>query len=315
MRDALVRREPVGQLRDRREPSSGRGRRSARNRLGCAPGRAAARLAFRGPRDREVAPRPGDARRTAAAAPRRAARRRRTPGGSAAIPSSSAGSATASHSSPLARWYVSRLTPSAEPARSAARRRSSSAEIRRRRRSPDVRATAGSRMSSSVSSAAVRSRASSPARPVDRVVVVPEPLGPQRADRRRERRARSRRSRRAATRSIAPRTSAPVEEPHAADLVRDAGPRQLGLDRGELGVHPDEHRDLGRRRSASRSARGSSSTRAASSAASVPWRSDRRLRAVGPRRRRAASSRPVDGEQPVGELEHLRASSGSSRRA
>ncbi len=36
----------------------------------------------------------------------------------------------------------------------------------------------------------------------------------------------------------------PVEEPDAADLVREPGPGQPGLDRRQLGVHPQQHGDL-----------------------------------------------------------------------
>ena len=39
----------------------------------------------------------------------------------------------------------------------------------------------------------------------------------------------------------------PVEEPDAAHLVRDRGPGQGRLDRRDLRVHPDQHRDLGGR--------------------------------------------------------------------
>ena len=39
----------------------------------------------------------------------------------------------------------------------------------------------------------------------------------------------------------------PVEEADAAHLIGDAGPGEFSFDRRELGVDPDQDRDLGRR--------------------------------------------------------------------
>ena len=106
----------------------------------------------------------------------------------------------------------------------------------------------------------------------------------------------------------------PVEEAQAADLVRDAGPRQRLLDRRELRVHPDEDRDLARARSPSRSRPRIAATSAASSASAVGVPRDRGLGAVAAGRReplRAARR----GDQPVGELEDLRRRAVVPRRA
>ena len=97
----------------------------------------------------------------------------------------------------------------------------------------------------------------------------------------------------------------PVEEALAAHLVRDPRPGQRVLDRGELGVDPDEDGDLGRRDAVADQLARSSATRAVSSAASVPWRA---TTGSGPAGRVATRrfARPGRGQQVVGQREDLR---------
>ena len=261
-------------------------------------------------------PRPGEADVQQPPSPRRAAHRRRSAWRIGSEPSSSIGSATASHSRPLARWYVSRFTPSAEPARSAARRRSSSArypaasrppvgpELRRRgcraacraprsargpRRRRDPRRAAAARVpspSASYPSFDAHSARIAPLRAGPVAVSDPGRDGPtHEIDR--------------AADLLAGRRSG-CRGSGTGSVPASAGPRSARAGRSS-GRAPRSRPRASRPRSApapSRRARPARRPRCCSGRSSAPGPPAASLEVLGP---------PGRGEQPVGELQDLRA--------
>ena len=147
-----------------------------------------------------------------------------------------------------------------------------------------------------------RSRAACPATPAApaprrprRVAVglVAHGLGPAGPDRGAQRGSRAPRSPAGAGPARAAHLG-PVVEADAADLVRDAGPGERLLDRRELRVHPDQHRDLARGATPSASRARIQATSAASSCVGVAVARDRGQ----PGRRRASARGASTGPRP-----------------
>ena len=271
---------------------------------------AASRLALLGPREGEVDPGPGDpdVEQPALLLERRVvverlADRQRSP------PRASAGRRRPTRGpSPGGTSRARRRRRRSTASSAAARRRSSASSAPLS--AAGSAATRSSTIEASVSSAAARSRASSPLG--RRALLVPQLLGPHGADRAGQALPgpRPRPARRQVDRGSHLR---PPEEPESADPVGDPGPGQRRLDRRELGVRPDEHGDLRRGRSRRRAASRIPAASASELRLGGRVTGDRRPRAGRARRGQPLRAAGARGDEPVREVEDLRASSGSSR--